>query len=351
MRFLVAFSAVICLAAIANAAGIGATTQEDSHGPDLVVLKELTNLYQPVPFDHKTHAQMGEMWDGCTTCHHRTPSTQPSLENLEIDHHDQNQSARMPACKSCHAATVEAAEIRMPTLKGAYHRQCLNCHRDWANANSCTICHEPVAGAVSKAPPTTDDIIGRMHPPIPEPDEAHFVTRFTPAAGKNVLFRHKEHTEKYGLRCVNCHQHDDCSDCHSAKPASTGPRPIKPGRTWAQTHRPCVGCHEKDRCQTCHYDDQTAPPPPFEHRMTTQQLDKDHVRLKCALCHTMIKARTVVTCGDAKCHNKPGQVIAFPQDRPGELIATAPTTAASTRPVVEVRNEPAGTVKRVRRSP
>ena len=32
---------------------------------------------------------------------------------------------------------VENADLRMPNLKGAYHRQCLNCHRDWAHENEC----------------------------------------------------------------------------------------------------------------------------------------------------------------------------------------------------------------------
>ena len=333
---------------------IGATTQDSPHGPDTVILRELAALYQPVPFDHKTHAQMAEMWDGCTTCHHRSPSTQPPSAPaavLALDHHDQHQASKIPACKSCHeVSAAESVDFRMPTLKGAYHRQCLNCHRDWANENSCTACHKPVDGVATKEQPTADDIVGRMHPPMPEPDVKIYKARFLPAVGANVTFRHKEHSTKYGLKCVNCHRHDNCSSCHSAKPQAAGPHLLKPGRTWRDTHGPCVGCHQDDRCNTCHYGDDQTPPPPFEHRMTKQILDKDHIELKCAQCHIRVKAKTELTCGDSSCH-KPEQAIAFPAYRPGPVVlAPATTTAPSTKPVVEVKSGPTGTIKRVRRA-
>jgi len=37
--------------------------------PETVMLDELVAQYEPVPFDHKAHASMAQMWDGCTTCH------------------------------------------------------------------------------------------------------------------------------------------------------------------------------------------------------------------------------------------------------------------------------------------
>jgi hypothetical protein len=174
-------------------------------GPDVVVLKELVNLYDPVPFDHKGHAQMADMWQGCQTCHHRPPTTQPATRPVEvaITTHTQADAATIPACKSCHPANIEEANIHMPNLKGAYHRQCLNCHREWMQGNACVVCHKPREGQVATTVPVTkDDIIGRMHPPIPEPETRVYKTVVTPADGGNVLFRHKEHTNGFGLRCV-----------------------------------------------------------------------------------------------------------------------------------------------------
>jgi len=334
---------------------LGLTTHSTPGGPEVVVLGELVNLYYPVPFDHRAHAQMAEMWDGCVTCHHRTPEPASTQPVAQTGHKTQEQAAEFPACKSCHEIDPQSADIRMPSLKGAYHRQCLNCHREWANENSCTVCHEPMEGLAvyaSTAPaPRPDDIVGRMHPPIPEPDVKLYRARFTPAVGANVIFRHKEHSTRYGLKCVNCHRRDNCASCHSAAPQSAGPVLLRPGRTWEKTHEPCVSCHRQDRCRTCHYGDGESPPPPFEHRLTRQLLDDNHASLSCAQCHIRVKAQTELSCGGSECH-EPSRQIAFPKDRPGELLPkAAPATAPSTRPTVVVAEESPGIlVKQVRRS-
>lgn len=347
MRMLIPCSLLAILSARLLAVDIGATTQPNNTGPSTVMLGELANLYEPVPFDHKTHAEMAEMWEGCITCHHRPPTTQPIGQPV-INPHDQADSDKIPACKSCHAIAPEQVDMHMPSLKGAYHRQCLNCHREWANENSCTACHRPRNGITPAPPPTPDDIVGRMHPPIPQPDAKLYVARYTPAVGPNVLFRHIEHSTKYGLKCVNCHRHDTCSSCHNGN--SRGPQLLHPGETWDKTHGPCIGCHQQDRCRTCHFDDGESPPAPFEHRMIGQLLDDDHSSLKCGQCHSVLKARKIVTCGDASCH-KPDLAITYPTHRPGPLVKAAPTTMPSDRPIVRVELEPSGSVvKRVRRA-
>src|SRR6187455_502643 len=93
---------VIPLAAVSVAAQTSPTSQAQPRGPQVVVLRELANLYQPVPFNHASHAQMAEMWDGCTTCHHRNPTTTQPSKAVVVDKSDQNGSADFPACKSCH---------------------------------------------------------------------------------------------------------------------------------------------------------------------------------------------------------------------------------------------------------
>ena len=93
-------------------------------GPDEVILDELENAYMPVPFDHTGHAAMAEMAGGCVACHHNTPTGE-----------------QHPACKTCHDLSPDQADIEKPALCGAYHQQCLNCHREWINEKDCDICH------------------------------------------------------------------------------------------------------------------------------------------------------------------------------------------------------------------
>lgn len=294
------------------------TTRDVNPGPRIVTLKELANLYDPVPFDHQSHAAMSQMWNGCSTCHHRPPSA-TTMPAHSLEHPTQQQAALVPACKSCHPANMEEANIHMPNLRGAYHRQCLNCHREWMHGNACVVCHRPRDGRTVAAPQVSkDDIIGRMHPPIPEPEIRRFKTRFTPADGNNVLFRHKEHSRRFSLKCAGCHRNDSCANCHDGKPATMPANPaLKPARTWAESHGACMACHQTDHCNKCHYKDEQPAPPPFDHQsITGQALDKDHQDLACWQCHVNLKLKVSPTCGDASCHKRSKQ-ISFPARRPG----------------------------------
>jgi hypothetical protein len=316
----------VVLAGACYLVAAGPTTRDAAVeiGPDVVIMRELQNLYEPVPFDHKSHARMAQMWDGCTTCHHRSPhpTTQPGV--IPSGARTQEASEGVPACKSCHAAVGRAEDIRMPNLKGAYHRQCLNCHREWAHANNCVICHKPKGGQLHPGDPTPDDIVGRMHPPIPEPEEVRYKARYTPADGSNILFRHKEHINGYGLKCINCHHDDNCSHCHDPKADTAQYKPVRPGRNWRESHGPCMTCHQEARCRHCHYKNDQQPPPPFEHRVTGQILDADHDKLMCAQCHGNYAFTQRPGCGGAPCH-KENPRIAFPKDRPGPQIVPKPS--------------------------
>ena len=333
-----------------RAANTRPTTGPADVGPDAVVLDALVDQYEPVPFDHRTHAVMAEMWDGCVTCHHRRPdpATRPAAFNGNGGdpaatpgeamsrhpngrHLTQGEAGAIPACKSCHPASADDPTVEMPNLKGAYHRQCLNCHKEWTGDNACGACHERRDGkrdVVAAHVPSKDDIVGRMHPPIPEPLVVNYKTRFTPAVGEHVVFRHKEHTGAYGLRCAGCHHRDNCSSCHDPKAGAKPAAPMKPGRTWKDSHAPCTGCHARDRCGHCHYKEGEPVPPPFEHARTVQLLDEDHARLDCFACHTTLKSRENVTCGvAAACHPK-NPAITFPAHRPGPVNPN-PTTRPS----------------------
>ena len=108
------------------------TTQPIDRVQPVLMLDDLVALYQPVPFDHQAHAKMSEMWDGCQTCHHRKPNPATRPADLPATR-SQSDAEKIPRCSACHHATAPDATVGMPSLKGAYHRQCLNCHREWAS--------------------------------------------------------------------------------------------------------------------------------------------------------------------------------------------------------------------------
>jgi hypothetical protein len=95
-------------------------------GPEVSILNALENRYEPVTFSHDMHALMA---DDCATCHH---------------HSDPGQTL---ACGECHGAPFDPKNLNMPGLKGAYHLQCMGCHREMDSGPvGCTECHAKKAG-------------------------------------------------------------------------------------------------------------------------------------------------------------------------------------------------------------
>ena len=242
----------------------------DGTPPDVVILNELEDLYLPVPFDHKGHADMAQMTQGCAVCHHYTP-----------------EGATYPACKSCHEVAPERRDIRRPGLKGAYHRQCMSCHREWSHTTACGICHPPKAGLGQSAEalrtPTPDDIVGRLHPPIPEPDTEIYQTAYQATQGTKVIFRHKEHTHRFGLKCVECHREDNCLRCHEE-----GRKHEQRTKSLDEHHQPCFSCHQGATCDRCHWEQDRPKPGPFDHTSTGWPLERYHGDVGCRDCHSAV---------------------------------------------------------------
>ncbi len=259
--------------------------------PDSMLLDALAKDYEPVPFNHKAHADMAGMAMGCATCHHHSEAGVPP-----------------PACITCHDPRVKGTDPRMPGLKGAYHQQCLNCHREWMDESACSICHLPRPqagkGGAAPLPPTSGDILGRMHPPIPAPAGDYYSRRG--ASGDLVLFRHKDHVERFGLACVDCHHEPSCARCHAEA------SPARADQTVHEHHRPCLTCHEsemelngrskhKGDCARCHLGKDGRAPARFEHEHVGWPLASYHERLACRDCHVELPyARLDTQC--KSCH-------------------------------------------------
>ncbi len=254
-------------------------TTDPDKGPGTVVLNELENRYQPVTFAHKLHAKMAGMGEGCASCHH----------------HDD--TGHIQPCKACHPVEGQSEDLRQPGLKGAYHRQCVACHREWSHSNACGFCHQrkgeeappPVAGKPDKS-----DIMGVPHPVVEAKDTRIYKTGFED--GPVVTFRHKEHIERFELQCVDCHRKESCGRCHKAAGAAAEPA------TPRKHHDPCQRCHTKDieeNCDTCH---DKAEKPGFQHKWP---LGDQHKDLSCRECHPKGKpiGKLDTSCGS--CHEDP----------------------------------------------
>ncbi len=300
------------IAALAQTGPATRAAAEPATMPGTVMLGELSNLYEPVPFDHAAHADMTKMRDGCATCHHKTSGSA----------YKSGVPFNPPPCKDCHAPL--RTELNQPGLRGAYHQQCLGCHKDWSHANHCTTCHQPREGAATQ--PTSDQILGKMHPPIEEPGTIDYVARFTPADGRHVHFRHKEHIDRFGVACVNCHTKEtSCARCHDQ---AKEPEPVTAAqkeRSWKLKHEKCFACHQDQRCDHCHYKDGEKAPAIFAHASTGQTLDADHAKATCAQCHVDHAFKAPPTCGDDKAGCHADGKMKFPAHRPGPTLTTRPS--------------------------
>ncbi len=121
----------------------------DDEFPEEVVIKTLAQKYEASRMPHKKiverldkivrdsklairfHQETGTL---CAGCHHHAPL-----------------GARPAPCRACHADKADPRKDK-PSLKAAYHRQCMGCHEKMKieKAMGCTECHKKAAKEVSK---------------------------------------------------------------------------------------------------------------------------------------------------------------------------------------------------------
>ena len=227
--------------------------------PDKFMIGEISDLYQPVHFDHKLHAQMAEMGSECAVCHHYSP-----------------EGEKIPPCKDCHGGEKNPTNLRQPSLKGAYHRLCLSCHREWSHDTKCVMCHLPEPGkAMAPTGLDTTDILGIPHPEITVPAKRVYDTPYK--KGPIVTFYHNQHIDRFDLKCANCHKQENCSFCHDLQ------KQVAAKKSMVEVHAICNDCHSNDSCSRCHAKQER---PPFNHgEITGWALSEYHKDLECRNCH------------------------------------------------------------------
>ncbi len=110
--------------------------------PEKVTIKVLSNQYEPSEFPHRKIAQTllknistnklagvfhKDEFSICQGCHHNSPA-----------------SLKPPKCQSCHNKPFNEKNPMVPGLLGAYHQQCMGCHKamEMESPMGCTECHK-----------------------------------------------------------------------------------------------------------------------------------------------------------------------------------------------------------------
>ena len=135
---------LLCFSPLQNFAAAG-------DGPDEVEIDSLTQLYDPVYFDHAMHEEVTESL--CSICHHHTLGTEVENENC-MRCHAESSSTDEISCQGCHSSKRFEADYLNKVdadntlyhrdkvgLKAAYHIRCMGCHKEMGVANGCQDCH------------------------------------------------------------------------------------------------------------------------------------------------------------------------------------------------------------------
>jgi Class III cytochrome C family len=109
--------------------------------PDVLHLSQLKDRFGPVEFPHRAIVEamnktigdnrLANVFHGsravvCASCHHHSPL-----------------GAKPPSCARCHLQPFDPHAVGRPGLMGAYHQQCVGCHRDMkiGDYRDCRECH------------------------------------------------------------------------------------------------------------------------------------------------------------------------------------------------------------------
>ncbi len=252
-------------------------------GPGTTLMNTMKGQYGPVAFNHRSHAQMAEMSGGCYGCHHYNDTSLGILP-----------------CVSCHPAERKREDISLPDLKGAYHRRCLDCHRQWTGSPECTSCHLENTDGKSDAQILAQATKAQKdHPAVTPPAKKVYATK--DQEGTVVTFFHSDHTSRFGLACVDCHRQEGCIGCHDKRSAELRKRTgAESSADFDARHARCNSCHEGQACTKCHTATEAQP---FDHgRASGWTLKAYHARLACSRCHGAARKFTGRSSDCTTCH-------------------------------------------------
>lgn len=120
----------------------------DEEFPDTIKIDNLAADYGPTEFPHR---KIVENLDEAIRLSKLASQFHVSTRVLCAGcHHQSPVGTRPPACKACHDERAAEDEDR-PSLKAAYHRQCIGCHQQMGiEKQGCTDCHEAAGKEVQQ---------------------------------------------------------------------------------------------------------------------------------------------------------------------------------------------------------
>jgi hypothetical protein len=253
--------------------------QKPDEGPEIIKMNRVKaekDLYTPVVFSHRLHAEMSALSGNCSICHHYNPP------------------GDIKDCQTCHKNERQREDVSIPDLKGAYHRQCMDCHYEWDDNVECADCHKLNSEVTEEEVKVEETKYkGKTHPEIETPNKLVYET--TNDGAPIVTFFHSDHTDKFGLECSDCHQNESCAKCHADK------KEIEADMSFEESHAKCSSCHSIDNCTTCHADSEQKA---FDHaRDTGFELSGYHSGLDCQACHKEEKEFSGLEGECSNCHS------------------------------------------------
>lgn len=114
----------------------------DDDIPEKVVVETLVDQYEAVEIPHRKIVKtlMGNMADNKLAAYfHKDPGTV-----CQGCHHNSPVSKKPPRCNNCHGKPFDKNSLNTPGLSGAYHQQCMGCHKimELKKPAGCTSCHK-----------------------------------------------------------------------------------------------------------------------------------------------------------------------------------------------------------------
>jgi len=92
------------------------------------VVNKYSDIYEPVRFMHRKHANVLE---DCTICHHRVTREEGDKYGMPVTMELLREKELLPeSCDTCHDEPFNKKQLHTPGLKGAYHQLCMDCHKE-----------------------------------------------------------------------------------------------------------------------------------------------------------------------------------------------------------------------------
>ncbi len=221
------------------------------HIIDSPLIKKYSDLYEPVRFMHSKHANvLGD----CTICHHRMAEKADDRYGKKVTLAELRQKKKLPAdCHSCHGKPFDPAHLDIPGLKAAYHRLCMDCHKE---AEQTTHIRGPVTYSAMVRGPVARTLDTRA-----PTDCLSCHPKNVPDHSKLVKLRGKPDALSVTENCLSCHEKEGKSILKTSHWNWHGPSPytlghenrIDMGKATNTINNFCINLTGNwPRCTSCH---------------------------------------------------------------------------------------------------